>query len=354
MDGSMPLTYANVVLAGSIGALVVMVLLLVGKRLRRDRAERIQAHRIELLGALVDDRDLDHGAIAALRRVAGARSIELARMERVLRHLEPARLALLRAVLPGDLRLGLSRRLSREVRSRDAVRRATGALLIARLALGNAAGRIAPMLDDRDSDVAQAACRALGVLGDDAGARALIVALARESVPTERVIESLLSPTSSRALVEALGDPVHRPVHRHIVRALGLIGSSDAEEAMLAAGADADDEVQVAICRALATAGTDRCTGHLLAMLDHEAWPVRAQAASALAHRTAVPAVVDRLEVALSDPAWWVRANAASSLASLGGVGIAGLLRATRHADRYARARAEETLALIAINGASR
>lgn len=349
----MPLTYANAVLAGSIGSLVAMVALLVGKRLRRDRAERIQAQQIEILGAMVHEQDLDHGAIAALRRVAGARPIELARMERVLRHLEPARLALLREVLPDDLRVRLSRRLSREVRSGDAVCRATGALLIARLALPNAAGRIAPMLDDRDPDVAQAACRALGVLGTDAGARALIVALSHESLPTERVIESLLSPTSSPALVAALGDPAFRPVHHHIVRALGLIGSPEAEEALLAAGAVADDEVQVAICRALVTAGTDRSIDHLLLMLDHEAWPVRAQAASALGERTATHEVVDRLEAALSDPAWWVRANAANALAALGGVGIAGLIRATRHADRYARARAEETLALIAIEGAS-
>lgn len=350
----MALTYTTTVLALSIAAFVCMFGLLAGKRLRRDHAERVQRERLRVLGDHVLDPDLEAGAITALRAAVRARHADLVRLDRVLRQLEPRTTALLRELLPDDLRLDLGARLLAESRHRSAPRRAAAALMLCRLALPGAASIVGPMLDDPDPDVAQSASRGLGVLGDATGARALVAALGRDRVPPERVVENLLAPVYVPVLVEALADPGAQDVAHHVVRALGLIGDPAAEEALLTAAETADEELQVALCRALGPAGTDRSSEHLLAMLRHDAWPVRAQAATALARRTPTSAVVEALETSLGDPAWWVRANAAGALSRLGGAGIAGLIRATRHADRYARARAEETLALLALNGATR
>lgn len=349
----MQLDYATTIVAASILVFVVLFVLLAVKRLRRDRAEREQQRRLALMSRSVTGSDVASGALASLEHLVRARPVELVRMDRIIRQFDPTRLELLRELMPPDLREALAERLAREALHRDPPRRGIAALLTARLGLPGAAALLAPMLDDDDRDVAQSACRALGILGDSTGARALVAALDHGRVPTERLVESLISPTSTPALIAALADPGSRHVHRHIVRAVGLIGDTRAEEALLAAAEGADDDLHVAICRALGTAGTDHSTDHLLEMLRHDAWPVRAQAATALSRRTPTPAVVEALEVSLGDAAWWVRANAADALGRLGGVGIAGLIRATRHADRYARARAEETLALIALKGAT-
>jgi HEAT repeat protein len=352
MDGSMPLSYPSLVVAGSFGAFVVLVVLLFSKRLGRNRAERVQAARIAALSALVGGPACKRPSIGVLLSLADARSSELMRIDRVLRGLDHEELAAVRTVVR-ELRLdrALKRRLVAEARDRRAARRATGALLLGRLRISGAAPVLADLLDDPDPDVAQAACRALGLLADDEGARVLITALEHRRVPVERIIESLLDRSAVPALVARLEHHGADTVRRHAIRTLGLIGDSAAEEALLAVTA-VDDEEQIAVCRALATAGTDDCLGYLRAMLAHDSWPVRAQAATALGSLTPTVPVVSALEDVLSDPSWWVRANAAAALARLGGHGIAGLLRATRHPDRYARARAEEALALLALGGA--
>lgn len=345
--------YANATVAASILAFVVMLGLLSLKRLRRDRAERLQAHRLHVLTSLVEDPDVVHGAVSALRSLTHVRPAELARMERVLRRLDAEQLAAVRDAARATVGSRLLARLIRETRHPQPPRRAIAALLLGRLALPGSALIVPPLLADHDPDVAQAACRALGVLGEAEGARALVTALGQGHVPVERIVENLVAPAFCPVLVGALGDPACHDVAQHIVRAIGLIGDHAAEEALLASAATADDELQVAICRALGTVGTDRSAGHLVAMLRHDSWPVRAQAATSLASLSPAPKVVAALELSLGDPAWWVRANAAGALRRLGGAGIAGLIRATRHPDRYARARAEEALALIAIKGAT-
>ena len=90
-------------------------------------------------------------------------------------------------------------------------------------------------------------------------------------------------------------------------------------------------------------------------MLRHDAWPVRAQAATALATPVRPSTEGRRRARGLARRPGLVGARERGRARSrrLGGAGIAGLIRATRHADRYARARAEEALALIALKGAT-
>jgi HEAT repeat protein len=342
-------SYPNVVVAGSVGAFSLLLALLLSKRLVRNRAERRQSERLAVLGALVGQ-PVSRASVATLRGLGCARPPELARMDRVLRALDPEQLEAVRLVAARpSVERRLSARLVRETGNRVALRRAIGALLLGRLGLPGAAATIAPLLDDPDPDVSQAACRALGLLRDQDAAHALVAAIERDGVPLERIVEGLVSTAFSSVLAGYLVGGATERVRREVIRALGLIGDTSAEPALLAAAASGTVDEQVAICRALATAGTERSVDLLLRMLQHDAWPVRAQAATALGRRKPSARVVTALEDVMGDPAWWVRANAANALAKLGDAGAEALRRATLHPDRYARGRAEEALALIAL-----
>src|SRR5262249_54327479 len=75
------------------------------------------------------------------------------------------------------------------------------------------------------------------------------------------------------------------------------------------------------------------------------AWPVRAQAARALAAMgQQEPLVVMRLSEGLRDEAWWVRANCADALLASGPPGRAALEEALASDDRFAREPAREAL----------
>jgi len=269
-----------------------------------------------------------------------------------------------RAIADAVVASGIDRSLVRQLGSRQPVRRAVAALLVAGFALPDAANIIAPLVRDRDGDVRLAAVRALDLLADDAAALQLVDALQVRDLAVERVIERLGAPWTVPVVLDVLDGrrsgpgsvrradaPLFwRSIDGSLARALGLAGDPRAERALRSLLRYGRAEERIHAARALGTAGTMDSVPDLERSLDDEAWPVRAQAARALGRlgsQSSVPALAPHL----ADTAWWVRAAAADALADLGEPGIAVLRDALAHPDPYARDRAREALALHQLGG---
>lgn len=249
---------------------------------------------------------------------------------------------------------------TKQLGSRDPVRRATAALLVGRLRLPDAPHLVAPLVRDRDGDVRLAAVRALGELANQTAAYVLIDALGTRRLEPERVIERLGDKWAVPAMLDVLetggrgARPIDeaadrsiswKPILAPLARALGLAGDRSAEPALLSILRIGGLEERIGATRALGPAGTAAAVPDLEAALEDTEWQVRAQAARSLAllgSTSAVPALAEHL----SDSAWWVRAAAAEALVQLGDPGLAVLRDALVHSDRYARDRAREALAL--------
>ena len=255
----------------------------------------------------------------------------------------------------------IDRALTKQLRSRDPVRRASAAMLIGRLGVTDAAALVAPLLADHDGDVRLTAAQVLGVIADDASAYELVAALGARHLEPERLIERLGHPWAVPAMLHVLegeGAAVRptdeapepsiswQPIGASLARALGLAGDVRAEPALLVLLRSGALEERIAAARALEAAGTAAGVPALEAAVEDPAWQVRAQAARSLGG-LGVTASVPALAAHLSDPAWWVRAAVADSLVELGDPGLEVLRDAlVHHPDRFARDRAREALAV--------
>ena len=221
-------------------ALVVMfvVLVTIGERARRRRAEarreaRVEPLRPQLMALAVAEDDELEQAIAPL----------LALDEPTWRAVAPSVVALL-PKLRGDThdsvvsvltRRGVLARAERDTRHRSALRRAHGAHLLGVTGVDFALPRLLHLLEDEDAQVRQIAARGLGSFADPTAADALLGAVVgRRSLPPRVAADAVLriGPAAHPAIVRALTSP--EPVRRSVAADIaGLTGAYAATDALI-------------------------------------------------------------------------------------------------------------------------
>ncbi len=330
-------------LAFSIALLVILIALVLGRKVFRDRRESGSRRRRQYFVEA-----LEAGESRALETAFG--SVRDSGSELDLIAALDVFGAISHAALADAQSAGLLGHLEHRLDAREAATRGRAVLLLGLLRAPATRRLLQRMLADRDADVRLVACASLAAAREPEGVALLLDALADDRLAAERVIERIGKPWAVDALLEALAHlPANRPGTRlAIARALGLAGARTAEPELLDMLRMGNDEERISAARSLGSVGGEPARQELEHALADTSWPLRAQAAKALGEigRTAsVPA----LEALLPDAAWWVRANAANALVRLGAPGLAALERATGHPDPYARDRASETLAMTRV-----
>lgn len=355
---AIPLTDALGLVLGLQVLLILLALLVVARKLRRDRRERYSLRRrAEFAAAFADGspRNLERVTRLCIRDATA-----LSDFLYVLKSGEPLSPHRRRELLDAAGRAGLIRKLRRGLEARQAPTRGLAALTLSLLRAPGLEARVGRLIADEDADVRLAAATALTNWGSPAAAIALLESLDRFDLPPERIVEKLGSawaaPVVHAALNQAVGEnPLARVTPERLknrvqlARALELCGYQEAEPELLQLLAEGDIEEQIAAARALGAAGSRHSIEALIEALESENWPLRAQAARALGRLVAVEAMPS-LAAHLSDPAWWVRKQAGRALVALGSAGGFELLQeALEHDDRYARDRAAEELRIAAL-----
>jgi HEAT repeat protein len=202
---------------------------------------------------------------------------------------------------------------------------------------------LALALVDPDRDVAAAAVRAFGDLGDSRAVEALVDALRHGRAPRSRVATQLerLTPRIGPRLVQLLDEP--DPGVRFWAATL-LSGCPDVGRyELLARTGDPDPNVRAAAVEALGERGESAALQVVRERLEDPAWFVRVHASRALG-RLGSPADAPALAAGLRDSRWWVRAAAKDALRDLGPGVAATLLPYLEDADAFARNGAAEVL----------
>ena len=343
------------VLAVSTALLLVLASLVVGRKIARDRAEQRSGDRRRRYARVLDERRPSHLTMLVdeVATDASAQVDLLVELGYIGEELDlTSRLCLIDAARD----FGLADHLTGQLGHRDPVVRGRAGLLLARLRLPGAPAHLHRLLRDPDADVRLVACAGLALTRQPDAARALITALRDRLLTPERLIERLAAPWAVGPMLDALRteagerDGGNR-VRAHLARALGLAGDRAASPALVGLLCAGEEEERISAARALASVGGPEAIEPLAVALDDESWPVRVQAARALGALGAGDHA-PRLGELLRDGAWWVRAAAAEALADLGPAGHAVLRDALHSDDRFARDRAREQLALLALSAA--
>ena len=234
--------------------------------------------------------------------------------------------------------------------------RIRAAALLAELADPKTIRPLMAAMQDPESGVRINASAALAKMGDPDVVEVILEGLDQESEwDAARTMDHLTSigAPAVDGLIAYLGDLTERvPVHAALaVQALGEIGDLRAEPTALHALASKNPEMRLAAAAALRKCGSQRCVGPLIAAMDDADGRVRARAAKSLGEHFDERAV-NPLYDGLHDREWWVRKNSAASLARLPG-GVAGLQRAVRSNDHFARDAAREQLMMLGIPAGS-
>jgi HEAT repeat protein len=196
---------------------------------------------------------------------------------------------------------------------------------------------------DPDSQVAAAAVRLLGDVGDEWAIELLLESLRTGHVQRSRVASQLerLAPMPGVQLLPLLRDP--DPAVRFwgatLLAPYDEIGQSD----LVAQTRDEDANVRAAAIETLGDRGREDAAEAALRLLDDPAWFVRVHAARA-AGQTAGGASAVPLTRLLSDQRWWVRSAAKDALRGLGRAAIEALLPVLISPDQFARNGAAEIL----------
>jgi HEAT repeat protein len=198
-------------------------------------------------------------------------------------------------------------------------------------------------LADRDPDVAAAAIRALGDLGDDWAIELLLDAMRLGQAPRSRIAAQLerLAPRPGALLLPLLSDP--EPTVRFWGATLLAPYPDLGQSSLLGLTRDADPNVRAAAVETLGGRGGDGVAEATLSLLEDPAWFVRVHAARAAGHvlgATAGPALT-RL---LADSRWWVRTAAKDALRGIGPDVVPSLLPVLTDSDAFARNGAAEIL----------
>jgi HEAT repeat protein len=338
--------------------LILLALLVVARKYRRDRRERWSLRRrAEFAAAFADGSPRN---LARITRLCVRDPTALDDFLYVLKNGEALSAHRRKELLEAAQRAGLIRKLRRGLDARRPTARGLAALTLSVLRVQGLEARVGRLIADEDADVRLAASTALTNWASPAAATALLESLDRFDLPPERIVEKLgaawAAPVVHAALHQALGvyplarvSPERLKNRVQLARALELCAYREAEPELLQLLVEGDIEEQIGAARALGAAGSQLSVPTLIEALESESWPLRAQAARALGRLVAVEAM-PHLAAHLSDPAWWVRKQAGRALVALGSAGGFGLLQqALDHDDRYARDRAAEELRIASL-----
>jgi HEAT repeat protein len=199
-----------------------------------------------------------------------------------------------------------------------------------------------------DLDIASAAIRSLGALGDPWAIELLVAVLRDGRVPRSRVAAQLerLAPEPGFLLLPLLRDP--DPAVRFwgatLLGAYEELGEAD----LVGLTRDDDANVRAAAVEALGNRAGEAVAAATVDLLDDPTWFVRvhaARAAGLVAGADAAPAIAELL----TDERWWVRTAAKDALRGIGGNSIPALVSTLSSPDRFARNGAAEVLQDIGL-----
>lgn len=331
-------------------ATIVMARVVRRRRVRTSDRDLAPLRRDVLAIAADDDAEEAEGR---LRRLSG-RAVGL--VEPVLvGYLSKVRGAPAQRIVDVLMAHGLARRARAGLASWSGTRRARSAWALGVMRIREAAGAVAPLLQDRDRGVSVTAARALGMMRDEDSARALLDAVApgrrgRGGLPVWVVVEALgdLGPGSAVVVGAALDSPdasTRTTAATAIGRAQHL---SQRQRLRSLVGDESDPTVLTAVAHSLGELG-DPADVPALADLTAATLPrsVRLAAAAALGDigdRTAAAALTSLL--ADEDPR--VGELAADALIGLDRAGV-DVLREAADAGGPAAASAEYGLAMHAL-----
>ena len=198
-------------------------------------------------------------------------------------------------------------------------------------------------LGDPDPEVATAAVRALGDLGDGWAVDVLVTALREGRGSRSRIAAELerLAPLPGprlRALLRDWSPPVRFWGATLLARYPDL-----AEPTLVALTWDPDANVRAAAVETLGTRGSDAAATAVVSLLDDPAWFVRVHAARAAGHLAGASAAPTICRL-LADEQWWVRTAAKDALRGIGRDAVPALLSVLTHEDAFARNGAAEVL----------
>jgi HEAT repeat protein len=198
-------------------------------------------------------------------------------------------------------------------------------------------------LKDDDQEIAAAALRTLGDIGDDWSIELLVDALRLGLGPRSRAASELeqLAPAPGPRLVPLLRD------WNPAVRFWGatLLGPYPglAESTLIDLTWDSDPNVRAAAVETLGSRSGSAVGAALLARLDDSEWFVRVHAARAAGHVLGAEAAPTTTRL-LADERWWVRTAAKDALRAMGTDAIPSLLSVLGHEDAFTRNGAAEVL----------
>lgn len=312
------------------------------------RERLIEPRRTDLLILVAGD---DPDVADAARRLRGVEPKQWAALEPVLvDYLAKFRGDAVRPVRALLAERAVADRARSALRSRRAVRRGTAAHALGLIRDAEAARDIELRLADRDPDVRIAAARALGRLGDESSAHALLAALTGSAAIPPGIcagalidLGSVAHPAVRKAIAAA--DPITRSV---AIDVAGLTGALELTgDLRRALGADDIPEIRAGAAAALGRLGSPVALPELLAAAaPDEPSGVRAAALRALG-RIGDPEALPALVRALGDDTV-VADVAARSLVEIGPAGVAAL-RARSGAGRPSPAAA--ALAMATLRG---
>lgn len=237
--------------------------------------------------------------------------------------------------------------------------RESAARLLGGIRDANAIAPLIEALDDSSLNARNAAADALHNIGAPA-VPLLLAALESEIEETRRrsalILGSLGSEQARDGLTGLLNDP-EWSVRRAAAEALGLIGTSDATDALLSTFADdSDEDVRAAAASALGVIGDEKAIAPLVDSLETAEWTVRRAVSQALTQFG--PRAISALNAALQHSSEAVRDAAAEVMdkigdgTSIGSTPARGLHdpdAAKREATVSALGRAEEPSAVDAL-----
>ncbi len=199
-----------------------------------------------------------------------------------------------------------------------------------------------------DLEVAGAAIRSLGALGDLWAIELLVAALRDGRVPRSRVAAQLerLAPEPGYLLLPLLRDP--DPAVRFwgatLISPYEALGEAD----LVDLTRDEDPNVRAAAVEALGHRSGEEAAAASIALLDDPAWFVRVHAARSAGHVAGAEAALT-IAGLLADERWWVRSAAKDALRGIGGEAIPALVSTLTSADGFARNGAAEVLQDIGL-----
>lgn len=326
------MTAIPVALAVAAGLNLVLLLLIAGAKLLRERRQRaVERIRETLTDQLIPVLE-SPGADPPLpqpRGLAGAAALET--------------IVSLIAVLKGDARERLVHMLERHgyidalmkrTHSRSALERSRAASILGAARSPKASPRLREMLtQDRSPDVRIVAAEALGSIGD-MPAIPLLLDAARDPTRYQEVrIANVLAGMGSAAIgpLEEAIDPRDARLTSIVLDILNDIGAVHDAGRIARLLEHRSPELRSRAAALLGTAGAVEYTADLIFVTRDPVWFVRLRAVKALAALGVPMAEPDRsayfnvLEHLLYDEWWIVRRNAAAALAAAGGEGVSAL-----------------------------